>query len=76
MTQDNRDIPLIGVSRQNYETLSRIADDFDMSIKDVADSMILQGLKWSSFRVYVTKGKHQERLGDIASIGKQQGATA
>jgi myo-inositol catabolism protein IolC len=45
-------IPIIGVSRENYDILSRIANDFDMSIKDVADQMIQQGVKCSSFRQY------------------------
>ena len=75
MAQEQALIPVIGVSRENYEILARIADDFNMSIKEVADQMIQQGLKFSSFRVYRTNGKGQKDLFSTTESVKHQGAT-
>lgn len=64
--------PVIGVSKETYDILNRIAEDFDISIKDVADQMIMQGLKWSSFRRYATSGsaKEQAPLSSLVSTDK------
>jgi len=56
MAQENTNVPVIGVSRENYDILNRIAADYDVTIKEVADGLLQKGLKFSSFRLYATKG--------------------
>ena len=56
MAQEHTNVPVIGVSRENYDILNRIAADYDVTIKEVADGLLKKGIRFSSFRLYATTG--------------------
>ena len=46
-------IPVIAVSRENYDILNRIAQDYDITMRDAANELINIGLKHSKYQLYV-----------------------
>ena len=55
MSSDIVHVPLVGLSRKSYDILSRIADENNLSIRDLADEMIELGLKSSKFHPYLER---------------------
>lgn len=43
------------ISKEHYEILNRIAEESDVSVKDIIADVIDRGLKSSKYRKYATK---------------------
>jgi hypothetical protein len=52
MSDMEKMIPVIAVSRENYDILNRIAQDYDITMRDAANELIKIGLKHSKYQLY------------------------
>jgi len=52
MSDMEKIIPVIGISLENYNILTRIAQDYDVTMRDAANELIKIGLKHSKYQLY------------------------
>lgn len=53
-------IAVVAISKEHYEILNRIAEENDVSVRDVVTDVIDRGLKSSKYRQYATKSSSEK----------------